>query len=43
MEKIMELALKEKVKSLIPVMGQIVDIRDIPKISQWWKPSPNNF
>lgn len=43
MEKIMELALKEKVKSLIPVMGQIVDIRDIPKIYQWWKPSPNNF
>ncbi|MCK4827536.1 MBL fold metallo-hydrolase [bacterium] len=38
MEKIMSLTLKEKIQTVIPLMGQIIDIKNIPKTINWWKP-----
>ncbi|MFH1287624.1 MAG: MBL fold metallo-hydrolase [bacterium] len=39
MEKIMKLTRREQIQSVIPLMGQIIDIINIPKTVQWWKPS----
>lgn len=38
MENIMELTNQKKIQTVIPLMGQIVDIEDIPKTIHWWKP-----
>ena len=42
MEKIMNLIHENNIQSVMPLMGQIVDINNIPKIVPWWKPSTNN-
>lgn len=43
MEKLMMLTLKEQIQLVIPVMGQIMDINNIPETVQWWKPSKNGL
>ena len=42
MEKVMSLALKENIQLLIPMMGQIIDINNIPETIQWWDTPPND-
>ena len=37
MEKIKMLTNEMKIQTVIPIMGQIVDINDIPKTIHWWK------
>ncbi|MDY6967745.1 MAG: MBL fold metallo-hydrolase [Spirochaetota bacterium] len=41
MEQIISLTNKEKIQTVIPLMGQIVDIENIPKIYKWWKQPKN--
>jgi len=37
MENIMKLSKEEKIQTLFPFMGQIVDINNVPKSVRWWE------
>ena len=43
MEKIIRLASKENIQTVIPFMGQIVDTTNIPKTVHWWNPSTSDL
>lgn len=43
MEEVMKLSVKEKnIKLLIPVMGEIIDINNIPETIEWWNRDSKN-
>ena len=42
MERIMTLSLKENIQIIIPIMGQIIDIENVPKTDKWWKSLSND-